>query len=246
MNYYSHHMGDFDRATRHLTRVERSIYRDLIEVYYDTEKELTLDMAALCRKVIARTNEEATAVEQVLNEFFIKTPTGWFHSRCDEEIEAYHNSTTQKSAAGKASAAKREQKRQQALNGNSTPVEQTLNGTPTNQEPLTNIKDMSSAKPNDPCPQSEILSLYHEILPTYPAVRAWTPKRQAKLRARWKEDSSRQSLDWWREFFVYVSSSEFLMGRTEKPFSGSLEWLVTEGNFVKVIEGTYENRKVAA
>ena len=30
MNYYPHHIGDFDYATRHLTRVERSIYRVLI------------------------------------------------------------------------------------------------------------------------------------------------------------------------------------------------------------------------
>ena len=67
MKHYPHHIGDFDKATRHLTRIERSIYRDLIELYYDTEQQLTLDMPALCRRIIARTNEESTAVEQVLN-----------------------------------------------------------------------------------------------------------------------------------------------------------------------------------
>ena len=29
MNFYQHHIGDFNNATRHLTRLERSIYRDL-------------------------------------------------------------------------------------------------------------------------------------------------------------------------------------------------------------------------
>lgn len=138
MKYYQHHIGDFDKATRHLSRLERSIYRDLIELYYDTEQPLTLDRVSLCRKILARSNEEATAVEQTLNEFFTETPTGWYHGRCESEIERYHNSTSQKAQAGKASALKRAAKRQQALNENSTAVEQTLNGTPTNQEPLTN------------------------------------------------------------------------------------------------------------
>lgn len=157
MYFYSHNIGDFDRATRHLTRLERSIYRDLMDVYYETEKPLTLDRAALCRKIIARSNEEATAVEQVLNEFFIETPTGWFHSRCDHEIEAYRASNSQKSAAGKASAAKRAAKRQQALNGNPTTVgtdvgtdvrtaeEQTCNGSATKQETV-NSKHKTETK----------------------------------------------------------------------------------------------------
>ena len=104
MKHYPHHIGDFDKATRHLTRLERSVYRDLIDLYYDTEQRLTLDMAALCRRIIARSNEEATAVEQVLNEFFTETPTGWYHDRCEEEIEAYKANASQKAMAGKAAA----------------------------------------------------------------------------------------------------------------------------------------------
>lgn len=127
MNYYSHHIGDFDRATRHLTRLERSIYRDLIDVYYDTEQYLTLDLVALCRKVIALSNEEATTVERMLNEFFVRTPDGWMHHRCQEEIGKYHAKAEQASRAGKASAAKR------TFNGRSTDVQPT-----NNQEPITN------------------------------------------------------------------------------------------------------------
>lgn len=137
MHRYPHHIGDFDRATRHLTRIERSIYRDLLDVYYDTEKPLTLDMPMLCRKVLAKTNEEVTAVEQTLNEFFTKTPTGWYHDRCEAVIDEYRSSTSQKALAGKASAAKRALKRQQAINGIPTAVQTPLNGTPTNQEPIT-------------------------------------------------------------------------------------------------------------
>ena len=144
MKHYPHHIGDFDRATRHLTRIERSIYRDLLDLYYDTEQSLTLDRETLCRRILARTNEESTAVEQVLSEFFTETPTGWYHVRCEAEIEAYRSNTSQKAMAGKASAEAKRLKKLQALNGKSTAVEHTLksvatngNGTSTNHQPST-------------------------------------------------------------------------------------------------------------
>ncbi|SOD42400.1 YdaU family protein [Nitrosovibrio sp. Nv4] len=142
MNYYPHHIGDFNSATRHLTRTERSIYRDLIELYYDTEGPLTADMKALCRKVIARTDEEVTAVQQVLTEFFTETEHGWYQERCEKEIEKYHSNIESKSAAGRASAAKRANKTpisQQPLNRGVTDVQQPFNecSTNQNQEPRT-------------------------------------------------------------------------------------------------------------
>lgn len=81
-------------------------------------------------------------------------------------------------------------------------------------------------------------------------MREWTPARAQALRARWREKPSRQNLDWWRRFFDYVAKSDFLMGRVstpgKRPFEVSLDWLVKSENFVKVIEGKFENDKVAA
>lgn len=107
-------------------------------------------------------------------------------------------------------------------------------------------KHTPPANAADPCPHAEIIALYHDHLPMMPVVREWTPARQTKLRARWKEKADRQSLDWWAGFFAYVAESDFLCGRTTKPFTCNLEWLITPTNFTKVIEGNYENRGVAA
>lgn len=142
MNYYPHHIGDFNSATRHLSRVERSVYRDLIELYYDTELPLIADVARLCRLVIAASDEERTAVEQVLNEFFTKDGECWSHARCEREICKYHGNKEAKSAAGKASAAARAKKNSgvpaplQAPETvqTSTAVEQPFNECATNQE----------------------------------------------------------------------------------------------------------------
>lgn len=129
MNYYQHHIGDFNNATRHLTRVERSLYRDLIEFYYDTEKPLIDDVAWLNRKIMARTDEEKEALLVVLNEYFTLLNDGYHNARCDADIEKYHLNSKAKSKAGKASAAKRKQ--------SATPVEHPNNKCATNQEPIT-------------------------------------------------------------------------------------------------------------
>ncbi len=89
------------------------------------------------------------------------------------------------------------------------------------------------------CPHSEIVKLYHEILPSLQKVKEWTEQRQKILRTRWNEKEERQTLEWWRLFFQYVSESDFLMGRIKPTFQADLEWLVRPKNFVKVIEGKY-------
>lgn len=205
MKHYPHHIGDFDRATRHLTRLERSVYRDLIDLYYDTEQRLTLDMAALCRRIIARSNEEATAVEQVLNEFFTETPTGWYHERCEAEIEAYRANNSQRALAGKASAEAKRLKKQQAINGESTGVDVPLNsvatngnGAPTNQstnQPINQEPKEDMAKTGD-ADLSPILDLEDE--PDVPTLASVDTCPHQAIVALFAEvlPSARQVRDW--------------------------------------------------
>lgn len=95
------------------------------------------------------------------------------------------------------------------------------------------------------CPHDSIITLYHEILPTGTRVKSWTDTRKAHLRSRWREEPKRQNLDYWKLFFSKVSESDFLMGKAHskdrKPFKVALDWLVNSENFVKVIEGKYDN-----
>jgi hypothetical protein len=93
----------------------------------------------------------------------------------------------------------------------------------------------------DNCPHEQIIALYHEHLPMLPTVKVWNAKRRELLRARWREDGKRQTLEFWTKYFRYVAASDFLTGRSGK-FTANLEWLVNASNFVKVIEGNYENR----
>lgn len=94
-----------------------------------------------------------------------------------------------------------------------------------------------------PCPQKQIVALYHEILPNHPAVSVWSEKNEGYLRARWKSNSDFRSLEWWKKsFFKRVAASDFLNARTEHEFLPDLEWLVTSSNFNKILNGRYDNR----
>lgn len=145
MNFYPHHISDFNNATRHLTRVERSVYRDAIEHYYDTESVLTGDFDRLAKRLLCVTQEEKDALKSVLDEFFQQTEEGYFHVRCDFEIEKYRANISAKARAGIASAEARRNKAAKRKQ-NSTPVKNS--STPVhNQEPLTiNQEREGSAK----------------------------------------------------------------------------------------------------
>ena len=150
MNHYPHHIGDFNSATRHLTFVERALYRELLDLYYDTERPLNADVSKIARRVLANTEELREALVVVLEEFFVLGDDGWHNDRCDREIALFHSKQEQQSRAGRASAAKRTGGRPPdtgdaqpsspapeggggGADSGSTSVERPLNGRTTNQ-----------------------------------------------------------------------------------------------------------------
>jgi len=87
MHYYSFNIGDYTSHTAHLSPIEDIAYRRLLDLYYQTESALSLDIKSICRQIRLRDHEDD--VLQVLSEFFTKTDIGWVSARCDREIEAY-------------------------------------------------------------------------------------------------------------------------------------------------------------
>jgi hypothetical protein len=121
----------------------------------------------------------------------------------------------------------------------------TINKNEKNEKKDTSLSPEGSGSLN--CPHSDIIKIYHTVLPMLPQVKDWHDGRQEKLRARWKEDQERQSLSWWQDFFEYVRSCPHLIGQNNREWKPNLEWLVERKNFVKIIEGNYEKdrRKMA-
>jgi uncharacterized protein YdaU (DUF1376 family) len=91
----------------------------------------------------------------------------------------------------------------------------------------------------------EVIAAYHECLPNQPRVKQWTKTRASLLNARiaerCKDGKPADGIGYWRDFFGKVAASDFLTGKSSD-FTVSLEWLVRPQNFLKVIEGNYDNR----
>lgn len=92
MNFYKHHLGDYDGATAHLSWDEDMAYTRLLRIYYRLEKPLPVSLTDVYRLARATTKAHKTIVERVLREFFEEHNDGWHNRRCDEEISAYHDS----------------------------------------------------------------------------------------------------------------------------------------------------------
>ena len=141
MHYYQHHIGDYRAATAHLTNDEDLAYRRLLDMYYDTEQKISTDTEWVARRI----RMDVTIVESVLVDMFQEDEDGWFHSRCEREIEAFKGKLETASKAGKASAAKRAAEK---INARPTTVQPTNNHKPltNNHKPMNTAPDGVSEK----------------------------------------------------------------------------------------------------
>jgi uncharacterized protein YdaU (DUF1376 family) len=137
MYYYQHHIGDYRKDTSHLSLLEHGIYRQLLDLYYITEKPL--DKKSI-RLIGARTDQEIAMAELILNEFFEKKGTKYFHKRCDDEIQNYKL----KSKSASESSKKRWNNIKKLQDANAMPTQSERNA---NQEPIT--KNQKTSLPKD-------------------------------------------------------------------------------------------------
>lgn len=162
MHYYQFNIGDYAKATRHLSNTEDLAYRRLIELYYDTERPLINDVVKLSRLVNMKENQEEIKI--VLEDFFIETDEGFQQSRIDEEISIYHARAESARVNGKKGGRPKKAKHNPGKTEAKPKTTQSVNlanpkerVSKANQEPLTNnhkpitinqLKDQS-AKAND-------------------------------------------------------------------------------------------------
>ncbi|WP_088158798.1 YdaU family protein [Achromobacter xylosoxidans] len=180
MNYFEHHIGDYDEATAHLTACEDGIYCRLIRKYMATEKPLPPDLKALQRLVRARSRDEKEAVQTVLEEFFELREDGWHQHRCDETIARYQDK--QRKAQASANARWNAHRTQSEGNANaSADAMRTHSEGNANQSPNTNHQSPIEKQEGDPTrdagaygPLAKALRLKAvDVQPGNPDFRAW-------------------------------------------------------------------------
>ena len=258
MHYYMYHLSDFNNATRHLSRLERSIYRDLLDMYYEKESAIDgTDMPTLERRLIVRSTEEQAALVSVLNEFFENQGGFYFNNRCESEIKKYQDKLEIAIKAGKASAEARRKKARKKqrlepdntssiaeLNGRSTDVKRTLNDGATNQEPLT-INQEPLTNSNDD--GEKALNIPFDVFwKTYAKSAA-----KDKCEAKWKSLSNKVREDIMQHLPAYVASTPVKKFRKDPmTYLNGKGWLddiiVDESSVNQKSTASYNNMNVNA
>lgn len=100
MHYYQFNPSDFKAKTRHLTHLERAFYRELIDLYYETEKPITGDLPKLERLLLAKTDDEKQALLSVLDEFFVFKNDAYHDFEITAKIRAYKWADKKRNAQG--------------------------------------------------------------------------------------------------------------------------------------------------
>lgn len=137
--YMQLYIADYLADTMHLSTEEHGAYLLLMFNYWQTGRSIPKNRLA---KIARMSNDRWLSVEESLKEFFIDNGTDWVHERIERDLTAVMAVIEQKSAAGKASAAKRKAEKgandKRKSNGRSTgveiPLEQKGNGNPTNKD----------------------------------------------------------------------------------------------------------------
>ena len=165
MHYYQFNIGDYRKDTVHLSRLEHSIYRDLIDWYYLDEKPIPKETQSVSRRLRLVSQEEQNALLAVLEDFFICSEDGWKHKRIDQEIQGYHGmcetNRTNGSKGGRPKKNPLGSDSQPTRNPNQEPITN-------NQEPIINTTRQKAIS----CPQGVSEDVWRDFCQHRKSVRA--------------------------------------------------------------------------
>jgi uncharacterized protein YdaU (DUF1376 family) len=180
VNYYPFHIGDFRSGTVNMTRQARWIYRDMLDVYYDSERPLTLDLEKLCDDLGVTDEDEIAIVRRLLKFKFKETPGGYVNDVCDVVIADYRAKADTAKANGKLGGRPKKPKgNPEKPSGFQSgtypqPSENPIGGgSQTNQEPRTNNQEpgggaQQKAPPVDNSAPPLISDEFREVLNSRP------------------------------------------------------------------------------
>lgn len=177
-----------------MSRQTRWIYRDMLDVYYDSEKPLSLDLDVLCDEIGAESDDERRIVEKLLRFKFVKSEDGYVHETCDRVIAEYRQKAETAKANGKLGGRPRKgiatDDKPSGLSVGSDPVSSCMQESTeleANQEPRTKNQNQEP-KETTPPPAAEYSPEFEIAWSGYPerpgankknAYKAWNARLKA-------------------------------------------------------------------
>jgi predicted phage replisome organizer len=91
-------------------------------------------------------------------------------------------------------------------------------------------------------PYQEIVDIYNSVCTSFPKLRAISDARKRAIGARLKT----YTLEDFKTLFEKAEASRFLKGANDRNWSATFDWLITDSNMAKVLDGNYDDNKTPA
>lgn len=87
----------------------------------------------------------------------------------------------------------------------------------------------------------EIVDMYNDTCVSLPRVTSLSEKRKEAIRARLRTHSMADLQD----AFKKAEASDFLKGSNKRDWSATFDWIMTDANMAKILDGNYDNKDPA-
>ena len=111
--------------------------------------------------------------------------------------------------------------------------------------PETGFGDSENGQPDEKIPAQReqtnykaVVDSYNSLCKSFPKVTKLSERRRKAIKARLKE----YSLAELEKAFALAEESEFLKGANNRNWMASFDWIISDSNLPKVLEGKYANR----
>lgn len=115
-----------------------------------------------------------------------------------------------------------------------------------------NSQENAAAQPNQgggirspAVPYAAIMDEYNAVCVSLTPIKVMSEKRKKEAKTRFLREF-RGDMGEVRAFFRKVEASDFLCGRNGHGWTASFDWLMKSANAIKVLEGTYDNKRPRA
>ena len=251
------YVADYLSATSRLTTEQHGAYLLLLMDYWKNGPPPDND-GVLAQ--ITRLSPVAWSNARTMLEAMFQVESGqWLHHRVEQELAKANHNKEVNLRRGKAGAEARYGKKDaptmleaslvhsSSPSPSPSPISSSSSSTNTLLVKTNGLDPMPS---RIACPTDKLLALFHQECPTLPRVMMLNDKRKKHLVSRWREvdaedhlETAEDGLKIFQDIFSKVHKSDFLCGRTAgRQWKSNFDWLIQPTNFLKVVEGQYDNR----
>ena len=152
---------------------------------------------------------------------------------------------TIKSIGSESSSAERVRKHRLNLQNNTKALQSNTSVTPCNTEKRREEKEREERREREEretekIPYQKIADIYNAVCTAFPRCTVLSDKRKKAIKAR---IHSGYSLEDFRRLFEKAQASTFLKGGNDRNWRATFDWLITDSNMAKTLDGNYDDNK---